>query len=470
MKIIISLIGRSNVGKSTLFNILTNTKSAIVNELDNFTRDRKYGYIKKADNCFVFIDTPAIQYTSDIVNHVTMKQSILAIDESDVVFFILNAVDGIMFDDYFISNILRTKNKFIVLIINKVNILNDKNVVYQFYSLGFKNIYFIDSLNKRSIKFLFNKKIYPFIFNNINKYSINSCIKNMSSNNLFVNVNYPIYVDKLLHVVSNNIKLAFIGQPNVGKSTLINNILGVSRLTVNSLPGTTRDSIYIFFKRGIYNYIFMDTAGLKKIKKKDKYSFLDKYSMNQSIKSIDYADIILLVIDINLGFLDQDLCLLNLVLSKGKFFIIIVNKCEGISDFDKNNIRLEILNRIKFVHSIKIHFISALYKQGIDYIFNSIEDISIFFKIKFNSKYLTKILLDAVNKHCVPMINGYYTKLKYAHFGGHKPFIIIVHGRRIKYLSNSYKRYLINFFNRSLKLIGTTIIMKFKETKNPYIN
>ncbi|WDI78454.1 ribosome biogenesis GTPase Der [Candidatus Purcelliella pentastirinorum] len=461
---IISLIGRTNVGKSTLFNILTGTKSAIVNSLDNFTRDCKYGYIKRFDKIFIIVDTPAIRSVLDKNDYCILEQSISAINKSNIIFFILSAIDGIMFDDYFISNILRTKNKFVILIINKVN---DNNSTFQFYSLGFKNIYFINFFSKSNILSLFYKEIYPFIFNYISK-SFHSEKKKIDK--LIVDSNYSFYLNKPLNKMQNNIKLACIGQPNVGKSTLINNILCEKRLTVNNLPGTTRDSIYVYIKRGLYNYVLIDTAGLKRIKIGSKYNNSDKYSICQSIKSIDYADIILLIIDVNLGFLDQDLYLLNLILSRGKSFIIIVNKCENISLSLKKSIKLKILNRISFINNFEIHFISALYGYGINNIFNSAEYIFSLFKNRFSSKYLTDVLLKAINRHCLPVINGRSTKLKYAHFGGYSPFIIIIHGKRIKNLSRSYKRYLINYFSRSLKLVGISLIIKFKDSNNPYIS
>ncbi|WDI78838.1 ribosome biogenesis GTPase Der [Candidatus Purcelliella pentastirinorum] len=461
---IISLIGRTNVGKSTLFNILTGTKSAIVNKLDNFTRDCKYGYIKRFDKNFIIIDTPAIRSILDKNDYCILEQSISAINKSNIIFFILNAIDGVMSDDYLISNILRTKNKFVILIINKVN---DKNSVFQFYSLGFKNIYFIDCFSKKDILSLFCKEIYPIIFDYIGN---NFYSEKILFDKLIINSNYFFCSNKFSNKMQNNIKLACIGQPNVGKSTLINNILGEKRLTVNSLPGTTRDSIYVYIKRGLYNYILIDTAGLKKNKIGNKYNNLDEYSIYQSIKSIDYADIILLIIDVNLGFLDQDLYLLNLIISKGKSFIIIVNKCENISLSLKKNIKLNILNRISFINNFEIHFISALYGYGINNIFNSTEFIFSLFKNKFSSKYLTNILLEAINKHCLPVVNRRSTKLKYAHFGGYSPFMIIIHGKVIKNLSRSYKRYLINYFSKSLKLVGISLIIKFKEANNPYIN
>ncbi|WGS66291.1 ribosome biogenesis GTPase Der [Enterobacteriaceae bacterium ET-AT1-13] len=440
MTFIITIIGRSNVGKSTLFNYLLCKKKSLVNNSENLTRDRNYGYIKIKNKKFLIIDTGGID---DFKNEIQIKvaaQTFLSIKNSHVILFLVNAYDGLLHNDKVFNKYIYEYKYKIFLVANKIDKLNYEVINLDFYSLGLtKEIYPISAYNGYGVNFLF-EKICHFL---------ETQKKKVFLNNINIKNKYPI-------------KIAIIGKSNVGKSTLINYILNEERMIVHNLPGTTVDFIYIPIIYKNIKYIIIDTPGILNIKN-------DIYNLTKILKIIKKSDIILFLIDINYSISNQDLLLINFIIKNSRSLVIVFNKLDKISKFNYIKIKNVIKNRLKFIKNIFIKFISGLHGIGINNLFKSIEYTYYSSKKKISTSLLNKIMNDAIIKHQPPLFKGRFIKLKYAHLGGHDPFTIIIHGNKVKNISNLYKKYLINYFKKSFNILGTQIFLKFKENNNPYL-
>ncbi|WMC18929.1 MAG: ribosome biogenesis GTPase Der [Enterobacteriaceae bacterium PSpicST2] len=439
---IITIIGRSNVGKSTLFNYLLCKKKSLVNNSKNLTRDRNYGYINIKNKKFLIIDTGGV---NDFKNEIQIKvaaQTFLSIKNSNIILFLVNAFDGLLQEDKIFNKYIYEYKKKIFLVANKIDKLNYKIENLNFHSLGLtKEIYPISAYNGYGVNFLF-KKICLFLEKKKSEFVFNKNIKNK----------YPI-------------KIAIVGNSNVGKSTLINYILNEERMIVHNLPGTTIDFIYIPIIYKNIKYIIIDTPGITKIKNIKK----NILNLNKVFKIIKKSDIILLLIDINNGISNKDLFLINFIIKNSRSLIIVFNKLDKINKFNYIKIKNIIDNRLKFVKNILIKFISGLYGVGVNKLFESINLTYYSSKKKINTSLLNKIMNNAIIKHQPPVFKGQNIKLKYAHLGSHDPFTIVIHGNKVKNISNLYKKYLINYFKKSFNILGTQILLKFKENNNPYL-
>ncbi|CAL1329294.1 ribosome biogenesis GTPase Der [Candidatus Providencia siddallii] len=449
---ILALIGRSNVGKSTLFNWITRTKDAIVSDYYGVTRDRKYGNFTLKGKKITVIDTCGIDNIKNIKNN-EIIQSFLAIEEANIIFFVVDAKEGLTSTDKDIAKYLHKTKKKIYLLINKVN---NNIIIDNFYTLGISDMYYINS-DKKSlfelIKFCF---MYFFKLKNqqvlLNLKKEYHRIKKYKKNNKDI-ISY--------------IKIAIVGKPNVGKSTLINYILKENRVITSDIPGTTRDSIYIQTNYKKQNYILIDTAGVRKRTKIT--GIIEKFSVSQTLKSIKNANVVLMLIDACLGVSNQDLLLSNFILKSGRSLIIVVNKSDKIKSLNFNLIKNNFYSRFSFIDFIRIHFVSALSGKGIDDLFLSINETYSLYNSNYKTSLLTRILKKAEEKHPLPFIYKKKIKMKYAHIGSRNPFTIIIHGRKLYDIPCNYKRYLICFFRRSLNIFGFLITISFKENKNPYV-
>ncbi|QJC28012.1 ribosome biogenesis GTPase Der [Enterobacteriaceae endosymbiont of Plateumaris braccata] len=450
---IVTIVGSPNSGKSTLYNLLTKTNKALVNDIPGFTRDRNYGYVKINKYRFICIDTGSIinnvkKEKIKLINSLVNKQTFQAIKESDLILFIIKGL-YLTNTDYEIINIIRVHKKNVIIILNrKHNDFYEK----EFYSLGYKlypiNIININCINKLLILLL------PYIKN---IYFKKKLIKNQ---------NYKY----LNNIKNNNIILSIIGIPNVGKSTLINTILKEERMIVNHSAGTTRDSITIpitninqivtkYFK----NLIIIDTAG---IKKKNKVQNKEKNIIKNSFKSIKKSNIILFIIDGSKEiFSNQETIIINYIINQGKPIIIAINKYDLIHIQKIKQIKKVI--RIKFPF-IPIIFISAKYGIGLKNLFKFLFKTYNLTNQKIKTSQLMKIMYLAINNFPPPIIKKHRIKLKYIHVGKYNPLTLIIHGNQITKLENNYKRYLLNFLYKNLKFFGIPIFLKFKENKNPY--
>ncbi|MDY6215497.1 ribosome biogenesis GTPase Der [Actinobacillus porcinus] len=473
---VVALVGRPNVGKSTLFNRLTRTRDALVADFPGLTRDRKYGQANIAGYDFIVIDTGGIDGSEEGVEEKMAEQSLLAIEEADVVLFLVDARAGLTPADIGIAHYLRQRqNKTTVVVANKTDGIDADSHCAEFYQLGLGDIAQIAAAQGRGVTQLMEDVLAPLAAK-MNEESAaenteDSAQDEWDSDFDFSDDNDTALLDEALEEENEepedkNIKIAIVGRPNVGKSTLTNRILGEDRVVVYDLPGTTRDSIYIPMERDGQHYTIIDTAGVRKRGK--VHLAVEKFSVIKTLQAIQDANVVLLTIDAREGISDQDLSLLGFILNAGRSLVIVVNKWDGLDQEIKDRVKSELDRRLDFIDFARVHFISALHGSGVGNLFDSVREAYACATQKMTTSMLTRILQMATDEHQPPMMSGRRIKLKYAHPGGYNPPIIVVHGNQIERLPDSYKRYLSNYYRRSLKIIGSPIRLLFQEGNNPF--
>ncbi|MBI0028028.1 ribosome biogenesis GTPase Der [Gilliamella sp. B14448G11] len=462
---VIALVGRPNVGKSTLFNRLTRTRDALVADFPGLTRDRKYGRAEIQGHEYIVIDTGGIDGTEDGVESFMAEQSLQAIEEADIVLFLVDARAGAMPADHAIAKHLRSRQKATFLVANKIDGIDADIAISDFYGLGLGKIHSIAASHGRGVSSLIETVLEP-IFQFKDEHQ-NNFVNDESSNDL------PESYDDLVlddddtqSLINQPIKVAIVGRPNVGKSTLTNRILGEERVVVYDMPGTTRDSIYIPMTRDEREYVLIDTAGVRKRGKVTET--VEKFSVIKTLQAIEDANVVILVIDAREGVSDQDLSLLGFIINSGRSLVIAVNKWDGLSQDIKEQVKTTLDDRLDFIDFARVHFISALHGSGVGNLFDSIQEAYDCATRRVNTALLTKIMQMAQDDHQPPLVCGRRVKLKYAHAGGYNPPIVVIHGNQVEDLPDSYKRYLMNYFRRSLKIMGSPIRIQFKEGANPF--
>lgn len=466
---VVALVGQPNVGKSTLFNRLTQTRDALVADLKGLTRDRKYGQAKISGNTFIIIDTGGIGNHEDSIATQITGQSLLAIEEADIVLFMVDARVGLMPADQSIARHLRNHQKTTFLVVNKIDGQDLGVVMAEFYSLGFGVMYAIAASHGRGVRQLIKHALAPLfpkkkeVVELTKEEALATYKLEQKTNDLKEEENKLEYHFNQRDLA---IKLAIVGRPNVGKSTLTNHILGEERMVVDNAPGTTRDSVYIPIVRNERKYILIDTAGVRKRTKVTE--MVEKFSVIKTLQAIEDANVVLLIIDAREGVSVQDLSLLDFTLNSGRSLVIGINKWDKMKEEERTHVKKVLNLRLGFINFVRIHFISALHGRGIGKIFESALEAYSCATNRMNTSILTKIMRMAVHDHQPPLIHGRRVKLKYAHAGGYHPPIIVIHGNQVNNLSDSYKRYLINYFRCSLKVMGTPIRIQFKEGNNPF--
>lgn len=457
---VVALVGRPNVGKSTLFNRLTRTRDALVADFPGLTRDRKYGKAELAGYEFLLIDTGGIQGDEDGIDALMADQSLQAIEEADVVLFLVDARDGMIIADEAIANHLRQLDKTVYLVANKTDGVDIDSVTADFYALALGDVHAIAAAHGRGVQQLIEKCLTPYA-QEAGALSIEEQVEDE-----FEELTEESAEAQAKALQDLPIKLAIIGRPNVGKSTLTNRILGEDRVVVYDMPGTTRDSIYIPMERDERDYVLIDTAGVRR--RKNVNEAVEKFSIIKTLKAIEDANVVLLVIDARDGISDQDLSLLGFSLNAGRSIVIAVNKWDGMSNEAKERVKVELDRRLGFVDFARIHFISALHGSGVGNLFESVQEAYASATKRVSTSMMTKIMQMAVDDHAPPMFQGRRVKLRFAHAGGYNPPIVVVHGTQVKKLDASYKRYLMNYFRRTLKVMGTPIKIEFREGANPF--
>ncbi|ASQ45846.1 ribosome biogenesis GTPase Der [Legionella clemsonensis] len=433
---VIALVGRPNVGKSTLFNRLTRTQDALVADFPGLTRDRQYGQAEFEEKPFIVIDTGGVGVDDLAVDALMSRQSAVALEEATIVLFLVDARSGLTGVDENIAHQLRKSNKPVYLVVNKTDGLQEEMACAEFQTLGFNEVHPISATHGRGMHALLGKLTASF----------EPAVEEQTDNAA--------------------IKIAFVGRPNVGKSTLINRILGEERVVVYDMPGTTRDSIAIPFTREEKGYILIDTAGIRRRARVDEK--IEKFSVIKTLQSIKESHVCMMLLDAREGLTEQDMHLLGFIIEAGKALVIAVNKWDGLTDEHKEHVREELNRRLHFVHFAKIRFISALHGSGVGLLFKDIEQAYSSAMQSFSTPKLTRLLQDFVSQHTPPLVQGRRIKLRYAHAGGHNPPIIVIHGNQVESLPDSYKRYLTNAFVTHLGLIGTPLRLEFKGGVNPF--
>ncbi|EQC1054229.1 ribosome biogenesis GTPase Der [Providencia rettgeri] len=464
---VVALVGRPNVGKSTLFNRLTRTRDALVADFPGLTRDRKYGRAEVEGHEFIIIDTGGIDGTEEGVETHMATQSLQAIEEADIVLFMVDARAGLMPADEGIAKHLRSRKKKTYLVANKTDGIDVTTAIGDFYSLGLGEIHPIAASHGRGVTQLIEQSLKPFVEEDEEEVELTEEEENAA---YWAELEAQGELDEDeeddFDPTTLPIKLAIVGRPNVGKSTLTNRILGEERVVVFDMPGTTRDSIYIPMERDEREYILIDTAGVRKRGKVTET--VEKFSVIKTLQAIEDANVVLLVIDAREGISDQDLSLLGFILNAGRSLVIAVNKWDGMKPEDREHVKDMLELRLGFVDFARIHFISALHGSGVGNLFESVQEAYESATRRVGTALLTRIMKMAEDEHQPPLIRGRRVKMKYAHAGGHNPPIVVIHGNQVSDLPDSYKRYLMNYFRRSLQVMGTPIRILFKEGENPY--
>ncbi|WP_294615850.1 ribosome biogenesis GTPase Der [uncultured Gilliamella sp.] len=462
---VVALVGRPNVGKSTLFNRLTRTRDALVADFPGLTRDRKYGRAEIKGHEYIVIDTGGIDGTEDGVESFMAEQSLQAIEEADIVLFLVDARAGAMPADHAIAKHLRSRQKATFLVANKIDGIDTDTAISDFYVLGLGDIHPIAASHGRGVSSLIEIVLDP-IFQFKNEDDSDSSENSEEQYQDLPESYDDLALDEIESLINQPIKVAIVGRPNVGKSTLTNRILGEERVVVYDMPGTTRDSIYIPMTRDEREYILIDTAGVRKRGKVTEV--VEKFSVIKTLQAIEDANVVILVIDAREGISDQDLSLLGFIINSGRSLVIAVNKWDGLSQDIKEQVKTTLDDRLDFIDFARLHFISALHGSGVGNLFDSIQEAYDCATRRVNTALLTKIMQMAQDDHQPPLVKGRRVKLKYAHAGGYNPPIVVIHGNQVEDLPDSYKRYLMNYFRRSLKIMGSPIRIQFKEGANPF--
>lgn len=434
---VVVLVGRPNVGKSTLFNRFTRTQDALVADFPGLTRDRQYGQAFFDNKPFIVVDTGGVGVDDLAVDELMSKQSAMAMEEADIILFLVDGRSGLTGIDESIARRLRRISKPVFLVVNKTDGLDEEIACAEFQSLGFSEIHAISATHGRGMTFLSEKL----------------------TEDCGLNVPEELEVDK-------SIKIAFVGRPNVGKSTLINRIMGEERVVVYDMPGTTRDSISIPFERDGKNYTLIDTAGVRRRARIDEK--IEKFSVIKTLQAIKKSNVCMLLLDGQEAITEQDMHLLGFIIEAGKALVVVVNKWDGLDDDHREMIRSEIDRRLKFVDFARMRFISALHGSGVGSLFKDIDQAYEAAIQSLSTPRLTRLLQDITTQHTPPLVHGRRIKLRYAHAGGQNPPLIIIHGNQLESLPDSYKRYLNNAFIEHLGLIGTPLRLEFKSGVNPF--
>ncbi|MFH1334162.1 MAG: ribosome biogenesis GTPase Der [Pseudomonadota bacterium] len=434
---VIAIVGQPNVGKSTLFNRLTRSRNALVANEPGLTRDRQYGRTEFEGRAYLVVDTGGIGAEGSDVDRLVTHQAQIAIDEADAILFVLDARAGVNSVDQKIADQLRRINKPTYIVLNKTDGLNVDIAAADFYQFGFETLYPISATHGDGVRSLLQSVL-------------------------------PQFPQDEAPLVDEGIKVAIVGKPNVGKSTLINRILGEERVMVCDLPGTTRDSIFIAFERRGKKFTLIDTAGIRRRTKVQ--DVIEKFSVIKALQSIEVCHVVLFIIDAREGIVDQDLRLLGHVLKSGKALVLAINKWDGMHLDDKKRVKSELDRRLTFLDYAKIHFISALHGTGVGNLFASVERAYRSATQELSTPELTKLLEQAVEAHQPPLVSGRRIKLRYAHAGGHNPQRIVIHGKQVKSLPGSYVRYLEGFYRKALKIVGAPIRIELRADANPYVD
>ncbi|MBC3861712.1 ribosome biogenesis GTPase Der [Undibacterium jejuense] len=442
MKPVIALIGRPNVGKSTLFNRLTRSRDALVADLPGLTRDRHYGEGRVGERPFLVIDTGGFEpVAKEGILHEMAKQTKQAVAEADVVIFIVDGRQGLTPHDKTITDFLRKSGRSVMLVVNKAEGMRYSAVTADFYELGMGDPYVISAAHGDGVADLVEE-------------SLNIAFAQR-----------PPEMEEPVDVVR-GIKIAIVGRPNVGKSTLVNTLLGEDRVIAFDMPGTTRDSIEIPFERDGKHYSLIDTAGIRRRGK--VFEAIEKFSVVKTLQSISEANVVLLLLDAQQDISEQDAHIAGFILESGRALVVGVNKWDGLQSDRRDEIKFDIERKLNFLTFAKFHFISALKSTGISPLMKSIDAAYEAAMANLSTPKLTRALIEAV-EHQQPKRKGSIRpKLRYAHQGGQNPPIIVIHGNALEAVGDVYKRYLEKHFRETFSLTGTPLRIEMRSGKNPF--
>jgi len=436
---VVALVGRPNVGKSTLFNVLTRSRDALVADLPGVTRDRHYGVCRLGDKPFVLVDTGGLSGEQDDMHDLTARQVRLAIDEADVVIFLTDARDGLVPQDQAILDELRRTGKPMLLAVNKTDGMDESVALAEFAALGFAEMLPLATAHSRGTDLLL-EALEPLL---------------------------PEFVPADAQESSDDgIRVAILGRPNAGKSTLVNRLLGEERVIVSEVAGTTRDAIRVPLERDGRRYTLIDTAGVRRRARVEEA--VEKFSVIKTLQAIAAAQVAVVMIDARENLAEQDLTLIGHVLDEGRALVIAVNKWDDMQAYDREQCQRALDRRLDFVAWARRVFISAKHGSGLRELMRAIDRAHASATREMTSSQLTRTLEKAYEGHQPPLVRGHAPKLRYAHPGGHNPPTIVIHGTRTKHIAPAYRRYLENTFRKRFHLEGTPVRIGFRDSENPY--
>ena len=442
MKPVIALVGRPNVGKSTLFNRMTRSRDALVADMPGLTRDRHYGEGRMGERPFLVIDTGGFEpVAKDGIMHEMAKQTKQAVAEADVVIFIVDGRQGLTPHDKTITDFLRKSGRSVMLVVNKSEGMKYTSVTAEFYELGLGDPYVISAAHGDGVADLVEESL------------------DLAFAQRPPEVEEPVSNER-------SIKIAIVGRPNVGKSTLVNTLLGEERVIAFDMPGTTRDSIEIPFERDGTQYTLIDTAGIRRRGK--VFEAIEKFSVVKTLQSISEANVVLLLLDAQQDISEQDAHIAGFILETGRALVVGINKWDGLTSERRDEIKIDLDRKLNFLSFAKFHYISALKSTGIAPLMKSVDAAYSAAMSNLTTPKLTRALLEAV-EHQQPRRKGSIRpKLRYAHQGGMNPPIVVIHGNSLEAIDANYRRYLEKYFRETFSLIGTPLRIEFKSGKNPF--
>jgi len=436
---VVALVGRPNVGKSTLFNVLTRSRDALVADMPGVTRDRHYGICRLGDRPFVVVDTGGLSGVEETLDVLTAKQVRLAIEEAQVLVFVVDARDGLLAQDHAILGELRRSGKPIVAVVNKTDGLDIATAMAEFSVFGLQ-------------------ATLPL-----------SAAHNRGTDDLVGAISPLLPADEGEDAApedDDSIRVAIVGRPNAGKSTLINRLLGEDRLIVSEVAGTTRDPIRVPLERDGRRYTLIDTAGVRRKARVEEA--VEKFSVIKTLQSMAAAQVVVVMIDARENLADQDLTLIGHAIDEGRALVIAVNKWDGMDAYQREQCQRALERRLVFADWAKTVFISALHGSGLRELMRAIVRAHAGATRELGSSELTRALEKAYESYQPPLVRGHAPKLRFAHPGGSNPPTIVIHGSRTKHIAPAYRRYLEGFFRRRFKLDGTPVRIEFRDGENPF--
>jgi GTPase len=436
---VVALVGRPNVGKSTLFNFLTRTRDALVADTPGLTRDRQYGFGRIGPVPYIVVDTGGLSGQEDALDGLMARQTLRALDEADVVLFMVDAREGLAAGDEQVAEMLRRRGRPVTLVVNKGEGQEVPVVAAEFHRLGIGEPVVISSAHGDNVRALMDAVLDPFPGTD---------------------------ASDAPERAQDSIRVAIIGRPNVGKSTLINRMIGAERLVAFDQPGTTRDAVEVPFERDGRRYTLVDTAGVRRRARVS--DAIEKFSIIKTLGAIDAASVVIAVLDARDGVTDQDASLLGLAVERGRAMVIAMNKWDGLPTEQRDVVRDQLEMKLPFVDYAPLQFISALHGTGVGDLFALVESSHQAAHRDLPTPELTRVLQDAVTAHQPPLVRGRRIKLRYAHQGGRNPPVIVVHGSQAELLPAAYKRYLANTYRKVFRLQGTPVRIELRSGDNPY--
>lgn len=486
MKPVIALVGRPNVGKSTLFNKLTKTRDALVADFPGLTRDRQYGDGRVGGFDYLLIDTGGLSGEPETLDAAMADQTLQAVVEADLVVFLVDGRDGSMSIDEDIADVLRRMAKPVLLCVNKTDGIGEQQAQLDFYALGFEHMASVAAAHNRGLGTLMGQAaglLNVAVADEAKRKSRKerrkqaeeaealkalaeaeqSGVEGEASDTQKSNDADP-FIER--DVASGELRIAFVGRPNVGKSTLINRLVGDERVIAYDQPGTTRDSVHVPFSQNGKDYTLVDTAGVRRRGKVSET--VEKFSIIKTLQAIDDSNVCVMLLDAQDGVTEQDLHLLGHIIEKGRALVVAVNKWDSLSPEERDNVKDALERRVEFLKFTRIHFISALKGSGVNDLFKSVNRAYASAFAKFQTPRLTRLLEVAVQQHQPPLKAGRRIKLRYAHQGGMNPPVIVVHGTQASKTPMAYQRYLVNQYMKSLHLFGTPLRLELRDGENPF--